>query len=70
MTKKEYNLKFKSHIDECKVDFDMLIQGYALLDKQVSKYAYLKKKYANSGKTIMLYRKNKSDANTLQKEGD
>jgi len=49
MTKKEYNLNYKSLINDSKVDFDMLIQGYALLDKQVGKYAYLKKKYANSG---------------------
>ena len=49
MTKKDYNDNCKTLLSDSKIDFDMLIQSYALLDKQVSKYAYLKKKFVNCG---------------------
>lgn len=50
MNKKEYNDNCKVLLQENKIDFDMLLQAYANLNKQVSRYAYLKKKFANSGK--------------------
>lgn len=50
MNKKEYNDNCKALMQENKIDFDMLLQAYANLNKQVSRYAYLKKKFANSGK--------------------
>lgn len=43
MNKKDYNEKCRVSIQEHKIDFDMLIQSYANLNKQVGKYAYLKK---------------------------
>lgn len=49
MNKKDYNEKCKASIQEHKINFDMLIQAYANLDKQVSRYAYLKKKFEHSG---------------------
>ena len=49
MNKKDYNEKCKMSIEKHKIDFDMLIQSYANLDKQVGKYAYLKKKFEHSG---------------------
>ena len=49
MNKKDYNEKCKISIQEHKIDFDMLIQSYANLDKKVSRYAYLKKKFQHSG---------------------
>ncbi len=49
MNKKDYNEKCKSSIQEHKIDFEMLIQSYANLDKQVGRYAYLKKKFEHSG---------------------
>lgn len=49
MNKKEYNDKCKSLILENKIVFDMLLQAYTYLDKQVGKYAYLKKKFKHSG---------------------
>ena len=49
MNKKDYNGKCKASIKEHKIDFEMLIQSYANLDKQVGKYAYLKKKFEHSG---------------------
>lgn len=49
MNKKDYNEKCKSSIQDHKIDFDMLIQAYANLDKKVSRYAYLKKKFQHSG---------------------
>lgn len=49
MNKKDYNEKCKVTIEKHKIDFDMLIQSYAKLDKQVSRYAYLKKKFEHSG---------------------
>ena len=49
MTKRDYNSNVSTRLGNGEVDFDMLIQGYALLDKDVSKYAYLKKKWANGG---------------------
>lgn len=49
MNKKDYNEKCKSSIQKHKIDFDMLIQSYANLNKQVGKYAYLKKKFEHSG---------------------
>lgn len=36
-------------MQENKIDFDMLLQAYSNLNKQVSRYAYLKKKFANRG---------------------
>ncbi len=48
MTKKEINKKYHSMIMNDTVSRDMLIGAYTQLDKQVGKYAYLKKKYANS----------------------
>lgn len=36
-------------MQENKIDFDMLLQAYESLNKQVSKYAYLKKKFEHSG---------------------
>lgn len=47
MTKKQFNTQCTERLNENKVNLEMLIQAYALLDKQVSKYAYLKKKWAN-----------------------
>lgn len=44
MTKKQFNTQCTERLNENKVNLEMLIQAYALLDKQVSKYAYLKKK--------------------------
>lgn len=49
MNKKDYNEKCRVSIQEHKIDFDMLIQSYANLNKQVGKYAYLKKKFEHSG---------------------
>lgn len=49
MTKKEHNEQYKLLINDGKLDFDILMQCYALLDKQVSKYAYLKKQFENAG---------------------
>lgn len=49
MNKKDYNEKCKVSIEEHKIDFDMLIQAYTKLDKQVGRYAYLKKKFEHSG---------------------
>lgn len=49
MNKNDYNEKCKSSIEKHKIDFDMLLQSYAKLDKQVSRYAYLKKKFEHSG---------------------
>lgn len=49
MNKKEYNDNCKSLMQENKIDFDMLLQAYGNLNKQVSKYAYLKKKFEHSG---------------------
>lgn len=49
MNKKDYNEKCKASIQEHKIDFDMLIQAYANLDKKVGRYAYLKKKFEHSG---------------------
>ena len=49
MNKKEYNEKCKLNMQERRIDFDMLSQAYANLDKQVSRYAYLKKKFEHSG---------------------
>lgn len=49
MNKKDYNEKCKVSIEKHKIDFEMLIQSYANLNKQVSKYAYLKKKFEHSG---------------------
>lgn len=49
MTKKEYNTQCANLIENGQINYDMLIQAYAVLDKQVSKYAYLKKKWANEG---------------------
>lgn len=48
MTKKEINDNYAAMIISDIVSRDMLIGAYKQLDKQVSKYAYLKKKYANS----------------------
>ena len=47
MTKKEYNTQCTELIENGQVDYEMLIQAYAVLDKQVSRYAYLKSKWAN-----------------------
>jgi hypothetical protein len=49
MNKKDYNEKCKVSVEEHKIDLEMLIQSYANLDKQVGKYAYLKKKFEHSG---------------------
>ena len=49
MNKKDYNEKCRVSIQEHEIDFDMLIQSYANLNKQVGKYAYLKKKFEHSG---------------------
>lgn len=47
MTKKEYNTQCTNLIENGQVNYDMLMQAYAVLDKQVSRYAYLKSKWAN-----------------------
>lgn len=49
MKKKEYNENCRTLMQENKIDADMLLQAYANLNKQVSKYAYLKKKFEHSG---------------------
>lgn len=49
MNKRDYNEKCRSSIQKHKIDLDMLMQSYANLDKQVGKYAYLKKKFEHSG---------------------
>ena len=56
MTKKEYNEKVNQMLSNEIIDFEVLIQGYALLDKEVSKNAYLKKKWANGGVTNECYK--------------
>ena len=55
MNKKQYNAQCAELIDESMITFDMLIQAYALLDKQVSKYAYLKMKWKNGGMSNQCY---------------
>lgn len=47
MNKNQYNAQCAELIDESMITFDMLIQAYSQLDKKVSKYAYLKKKWSN-----------------------
>lgn len=47
MTKKEYNTQCTNLIENGQINYDMLMQAYAVLDKQVSRYAYLKSKWAN-----------------------
>lgn len=47
MTKKEYNTQCTELIENGQVDYEMLIQAYAVLDKQVTRFAYLKSKWAN-----------------------
>ncbi len=56
MTKKEYNEKVNQMLNNEEIDFEMLMQGYALLDKEVSKNAYLKKKWANGSLTNDCYK--------------
>ncbi len=56
MTKKEYNDKVTQMLNDEAIDFEMLMQGYALLDKEVGKNAYLKKKWANGGVTNDCYK--------------
>lgn len=55
MNKKQINTHYKELIDNRKINYDLLIQAYALLDKQVSKYAYLKKKWENGGMSNLCY---------------
>lgn len=55
MTKKEYNIICKSLMENNITNFDMLMQAYTMLDKQVSKFAYLKKKWANGGMSNECY---------------
>ena len=49
MNKKLFNENCRVMLEAKKIDMDMLIQAYANLNAQVGKYAYLKKKYANTG---------------------
>lgn len=55
MTKNEFNQKCKELLSNHEISLDMLIQCYAYLDKQVGKYAYLKKKWANGGVSNACY---------------
>lgn len=47
MTKKEYNIQCTTLIENGQVNYDMLMQAYAVLDKQVTRFAFLKSKLAN-----------------------
>lgn len=53
--KRAFNEQCKSHITNKGINLDMLIQGYAKLNKEVSRLAYLKKKWANGGVSNQCY---------------
>ena len=46
--KKAFNEQCRSNISSKKINLDMLLQGYAKLNKEISRFAYLKKKWANA----------------------
>lgn len=62
MTKNEFNQKCKELLSQNEISLDMLIQCYVYLDKQVGKYAYLKKKWANGGISNACYAESFNDA--------
>ena len=53
--KRAFNEQFKAHIINKEINLDMLLQGYAKLNKEVSRFAYLKKKWANGGASNQCY---------------
>lgn len=53
--KRAFNEQCKSHITNKEINLDMLLQGYLKLNKEVSKFAYLKKKWANGGSSKQCY---------------
>lgn len=53
--KRTFNEQCKANITNKEINLDMLIQGYAKLNKEVSRFAYLKKKWANGGESNKCY---------------
>lgn len=57
--KRAFNEQCKANITNKKINLDILIQGYAKryakLNKEVSRFAYLKKKWANGGESNKCY---------------
>lgn len=53
--KRAFNEQFKTHITNKEMNLDMLLQGYAKLNREVSRLAYLKKKWANGGSSNQCY---------------
>lgn len=53
--KRAFNEQCKAHTANKGINLDMLIQGYAKLSKEVSRFAYLKKKWANGGASNQCY---------------
>lgn len=46
--KRAFNEKCKDCIANKEINLDILLQGYSKLNKEVSRFAYLKKKWANA----------------------
>ena len=53
--KRAFNEQLKIHIINKGINLDMLLQGYAKLNKEVSRFAYLKKKWTNGGASNQCY---------------
>lgn len=53
--KRDFNEQFKAYIANKEINLNMLLQSYSKLDKKVSRFAYLKKKWANGGVSNQCY---------------
>lgn len=53
--KRTFNEQCKAHITNKEINLDMLLQGYSKLNKEVSRLAYFKKKWANGGASNQCY---------------
>lgn len=52
MSKTKINIEYEKMIENKTFSIDMLLGIWYLLDRDVSKYAYLKKKFSNAGKYV------------------
>ena len=53
--KRAFNEQFKAHVTNKEINLDMLLQGYSKLNREVSRLAYLKKKWANERASNQCY---------------